>query len=194
MLDFAALDQKQTSLAELTRNLTLGDLKNLTNEMIDQMLLILADARDNDIVFHPVDPAANDRFAANPADITLAWTLGHVVVHATASAEEAAALPTSMARGVPVNDRSRYEMPWQDMKTMTQARARLEESRRMRLAFLNAWPDSPHLEIVNEPWPGAEPVNAVGRFVMGLLHDFHHLEQMQEILRQSQNTPEEKNS
>jgi hypothetical protein len=153
--------------------------------MVDAMLSLIADATDVDVVFQPVDPAAHDSFAANEADVKLAWTLGHVIVHSTASGEEGAALATELARGIEIKGRSRYEVPWETMKTVAQLRARLEESRRIRHAYLNAWPDEPHLELAMPPYPGAEAVNAVGRYASGLRHDDSHLGQLAEIMRQA---------
>lgn len=185
MLDFAALNARRVTLNELVQGLTPADLASLTNEMIDAMLAKLADCTDADVVFVPEDPTANDTFAATAAETNMPWTLGHVVVHVTASSEEAAALAAELARGIEQHGRSRYEAPWQSVTTVAQCRARLEESRRMRLASLGMWPDQPHLEVVYvSPRTGLE-VNAVGRFVFGLLHDYNHLEQMDEILRQA---------
>lgn len=185
MLNFAALRDGKTTFTELVDGLKKGDLRDLTNEMIDTMLALIADCTDADVVFQPVDPDAHDPDAADEADLDIAWTLGHVIVHATASSEESAALATEMARGVPLHGRSRYETPWETVKTIAQCRARLEESRRMRLASLEMWPDTPHLDLTHQPWPGAPEVNAIGRFVLGLGHDAAHLDQIAEIVRQA---------
>ena len=183
MLDFASIRNKTTSLSDITRDLTKEDLRALTNEMIDTMQEITADAIDADVVFVPQDPNANDTFGI-PEEADLAWTLGHVIVHATASSEEAAALALTLARGLPVEGRSRYETPWRTVHTVAQIRHRLEESRRMRLAMLDAWPDEPHLDVTYAPYPGRPPQNAVARFTMGLYHDDAHLDQLREIMRQ----------
>jgi hypothetical protein len=56
----------------------------------------------------------------------------------------------------------------------------------MRLAFLETWPGDAHLDnLYQPPWPGAEPVNAIGRFAFGLMHDSPHLEQMREVMLQA---------
>src|SRR5579872_3465783 len=170
MLDFASVRDKTTSLTNITQNLTQEDLRALTNEMIDTMEEIVADAIDADVVFVPQDPNANDTFGI-PEEAELAWTLGHVIVHATASSEEAAALALTLARGLPVEGRSRYETPWRTVSSVAQIRHRLAGSRRMRLAMLDAWPDEPHLDVIYAPYPGRPPQNAIARFVMGLYHD-----------------------
>jgi hypothetical protein len=153
--------------------------------MIDTMLAQIAGCEDADVVFVPEDPQAQDSFASNSADARLAWTLGHVIVHVTASSEEAAALAAELARGVELHGRSRYETPWQEVTTIVQCRARLEESRRMRLASLAMWPDPPHLECTYIPSPSMGEINAIGRFVLGLRHDFDHLRQIADIVRQA---------
>ncbi len=183
MLDFASIRNKTTSFTNITRDLTNEDLRALTNEMIDMMQEITADAIDADVVFVPQDPSANDTFGILE-EAGLAWTLGHVIVHATASSEEAAALALTLARGLPVEGRSRYETPWRAVHTVAQIQHRLEESRRMRLAMLDAWPDEPHLDVTYAPYAKLGPQNAVARFVMGLYHDDAHLDQLREIMRQ----------
>jgi len=187
MLDFEALREKRTTLEQLVEGLVPADLHRLTDEMVDEMLGILEGAVDADVTFLPDDPDAYDRFASDPSEEKIAWTLGHVVVHTTASAEESAALAATLARGIEIKERSRAEVPWQEVTSVAQLRDRLEESRRIRHAFLNAWPDCPHYELLYHPPypPGANPMNAIGRFVLGLNHDFPHLSQMREDLRQS---------
>lgn len=186
MLDFSLIRSGSATLMELAEGLTVQDLHRLTDEMIDAECAIVADACDADVVFQPVDPDASDPFAVDAAEVNIAWTLGHVIVHTTASAEEAAAQASQLARGVPVNGRNRYETPWQSVTNIADLRARLEESQRMRHAMLNSWPDAPHLELIYAAnYPGAKPVNAVGRFLGGLLHEDSHLEQLREIMRQA---------
>jgi len=183
MLDFTAVKNKSMSITDMTRTLTKADLQALTNEMIDTMQEIISDAIDADVTFVPQDPGAKDTFGV-PEEADLAWTLGHVVVHATASSEEAAALALTLARGLQVEGRSRYETPWRTVTIIAQVRQRLEESRRMRLAMLDAWPDEAHLDVTYSPFPRLDPLNAVSRFIMGLYHDDAHLDQLREIMRQ----------
>jgi hypothetical protein len=185
MLDFQAVRDQRTTLAETVADLTPDDLRDLTNEMVDFMLDLLADCVDADVAFVPEDPDAYDEFAEKEEDLYLAWTLGHVIVHTTASAEESAALAAELARGVEFHGRSRYEIPWETVTTIAQCRHRLEESRRMRLVSLGMWPDAPHLDNVYEPWAGASRVDAIGRFVLGLMHDDSHLDHIAKIVRQA---------
>ena len=185
MLDFAAVKEKQITFQELVADLGKEDLVRLTNEMVDKMLAQIEDCQDADVVMAPDDPAADDTFAANSADAHLPWTLGHVIVHVTASSEESAALAAELARGVEMHGRSRSEVPWETVTTVAQCRHRLEESRRMRLASLDMWPEPPYLENKYVPWPKLGEINAVGRFVLGLRHDWDHLNQIDDIVRQA---------
>ena len=184
MLDFTPVRNKTLSFTDFCRDLTKANLYTLTDEMIDTMLAIITDAQDEDVDFVPQDPEANDTFGI-PEERDLAWTLGHVIVHVTASSEESAALALTLARGLPVEGRSRYEVPWRTVHTVAQLRHRLEESRRMRRAMLDAWPDEPHLDMTYTPYPSVGPINAVTRFVLGLSHDDAHIGQLHKIMLQA---------
>ena len=186
MLDFTPVRVKQVTMAQLAEGLTRDDLRRLTNEMADRMLALIADCVDADVVYVPSDPKAHDEAAATAAELNMPWTLGHLIVHTTASAEESACLAAELARGVAWHGRSRSEVHWQTVSTIQQCRDRLEESRRMRLATLEVWPDQPHLNNVYQPFEGSEFVNCVNRFIRGLSHDDSHLGQIEEIVRQAQ--------
>lgn len=185
MLDFTLVRERKVTINELAAGLTLADLRDHTNDMIDRMLALIVTCTDADVVFQPNDPQAHDQYASSADQVFIGWTLAHVIVHATASSEESAFLAAEMARGVGHHGRSRYEVPWESVTTVAQCRQRLEESRRMRLASLNLWPDEPNLALTYEPWAGAMPVNAQARFIMGLRHDSAHLDQIAEIVRQA---------
>ena len=186
MLDFKAVRDKIITFDELTRGLRIADLRALTTEMIDRELELIRECSDACVTFVPQDPNAHDPYATNAAESGIAWTLGHVIVHVTASSEEAAFLAAEMARGVPLHGRSRYETPWESVTSVAQVRRRLEESRRMRLATLDLWPEAPHMEVLFQWGPDKPLYNPVGRFVLGLRHEADHLEQIAEIVRQSQ--------
>ncbi len=186
MLDFTPVRNKQITIQDLTKSLTVDDLRSLTNAMVDEQLRLIANSTDADVVFEPADPAANDTFASEAGEVNLPWTLGHLVVHVTASSEESAALAAELARGVPHRGgRSRSEILWTTVSTIEQCRQRLEESRRMRLASLDMWPDQPYLDNTYVPREGADPANAVVRFVNGLSHDDSHLAQFQDVVEQA---------
>jgi hypothetical protein len=185
MLDFQLVRDGVITFEELVKALPQDDLSALTNEMIDHILSLIVDCADADVVFEPDDPEANDPYAEREEDVNLAWNLGHVIVHITASSEESAALAAEMARGVENHGRSRHETPWEEMQTMDMCRQRLEESRRMRLGSLEMWPDEPHLDLSYIAWEDGPHVNAIGRFVLGLMHDDSHIGQIGEIVRQA---------
>jgi hypothetical protein len=173
------------TMAQLASGLTRDDLRRETNEMIDKMLSLIADCVDADVTFVPYDPAAFDEDAVTDEEKNMSWTLGHVIAHTTASAEEYAFIAAELARGVKWHGRSRSEAPWRAIATIRQCRERLEESRRMRLATLDVWPDQPHLDNTYQPNPDVEPINCVNRFIRGLSHDDSHLKQLAEIVRQA---------
>ncbi len=79
---------------------------------------------------------------------------------------------------------SRYEVPWTTLTTIEQCRHRLNESLRMRVAALTAWPDHPHLDNLYTPFPGAGNLNARGLFILGLEHDDVHQHQLAKIAQQ----------
>ena len=185
MLDFTPIRNKQKTMGQLAADLSPADLRALTNEMIDSMLGLIAGCADTDVTFVPNDPDANDTFALDKSDVNLAWTLGHVIVHTTASSEESAALAAELARGVPFHGRSRSEVPWETVTTIRQCHERFEESRRMRLASLELWPARPDLDNTYQPYENSEHVNAINRFIRGLSHDDSHLGQLAEIVKQA---------
>lgn len=185
MLNFASVRSKEITLAGLAADLTPDRLRDETNEMVSTVLELIAGCVDADVTFEPVDPAADDPYAQTPEEVKMPWSLGHVIVHTTASSEESAAIAAELARGVAFHGRSRYEAPWQEMTTIEGCRRRLEESRRMRLASLDMWPEEAHLENEYQAWTDGPRVNAVGRFILGLMHEDSHLGQIANIVRQA---------
>ncbi|VAW32253.1 FIG00500791: hypothetical protein [hydrothermal vent metagenome] len=185
MLDFTPVRNKEMSYAELAADLTIEDLRRFSNEVIDYQLSLIADCTDADVVFVPQDPEAHDSYATDESDAEIAWTLGHLIVHVTASTEEGVALAAEMARGVVRDGRSRSEVPWQTVTTLAQCRQRLEESRRMRLASLDMWPDEPHLDNKAIPWEAVGEIDAYGYFILGMSHEQGHLAQIENVITQA---------
>lgn len=183
-MDFNAVNTYQLRMSEFAANFTIEDLRKLTNKSVDQFLALLRLCTDADTVFTLDDPDAHDPYAARfrPDEAHIGWTIGHNIVHATASAEEYAYDAAGLARGVPYHGRSRFEMPWQLITTTQQCIERLEESRRMRLASLGMWPNQPDLENGVTPWKESGWVNAAGLFTWGLAHDASHIHQIKKIL------------
>lgn len=185
MIDFAPVRRKEKTLQDLAEGLTGDQLAGLVDEMCDTFLELIAGADDSDVAFVPEDPEANDTFAATPEEVHMPWTLGHVIVHWTASSEESAALALTLARGLDVTGRSRYEVPWEQVTEAAYLRERIEESRRMQHAMLDAWPNEPHLDKTYSPREGARPMNAVVRFLAGLSHADAHRDQVRDVLAQA---------
>ena len=184
-LDFAPVMNREIPYSDLVANLDAADLRELTNGMVNTMLDLIAECEDADVVFEPDDPGADDNYATDDAERNIPWTLGHVIVHTTATGEESTAVAAELARGVEFHGRSRSEVPWQSVTTLAQCRHRLEESRRMRIASLEMWPDQPHLDNRHKAYDFVGEINAVGYFVLGLFHDDSHLGQIAEIGRQA---------
>lgn len=183
--ELKTIDHDTVRIGDIQHKYTRQDLIDTTNQMIDTMLDLIADADDSYVTFVPQDPDADDPYADDEGDADLAWTLGHVIVHATASGEEGAALGATLARGVVPDWRNRYEVPWQSVTTVQQCRDRLEESRRIRMAYYDAFPDEPLLDTVWSKSKRLGDLNAIGRVIFGLKHDSDHLAQIEEIMRQA---------
>ena len=185
MLDFQPVREKKLTLQELVIDLTKTDLRRELNDMYDEVSRLIADCTDAQVTFVPVDEKAADPYAVEGEE-TISWTLGHVIVHLTASMEESAAIASELARGVAYHGRSRSEVPWRVATTIEYCRARLAESRRMCLASLEMWPDEPYMENTYSPAEGAVPHTAVSRFASGLRHASDHLGQIKEIVHQAE--------
>ena len=186
MLNFNPVREKRITLNDLAADLKKQDLRDLTIKMVETQQSLISDCSDADVITVPEDPLADDPFAERAEDVDLAWTLGHVIVHVTASSEEAAAVAAELARGVKYHGRSRFETTWQTVTTIAQCQERLAESQRIRLASLEMWPVPPHLDNQYNSRPGAPAMNAVSRFIYGLMHDDDHLEQISKIIQQAQ--------
>ena len=188
-IDFSPVSDRSIKYADLAEQVSKADLQKASDESIDRMLALLGDLDDAAIVFDPVDNNADDPYAAE-GEREIGWSLGHLVAHVTASSEEGAAFSSLLARGVPAEERPRFETPWRDVTTKAQCVQRLEESRRMRNAYLNTWPDEPHLDVYRQGMPErfenyTGKLNAIGCFLLGLGHEVGHFEQMQDVKRQA---------
>ncbi len=186
-LDFTPVNRYDVPMEVFAASLTIEELRDLTHASVTTMLVLLDTATDVDVQFVPADPDARDPYATDRANHNLAWTIGHNIVHATASAEEYAAVAAELARGVEFHGRPRYEVPWQQVTTVEQCRHRLKESLRMRVASLDMWPDQPHLSLGYMPWKQAGFCNAKAIFTWGLAHDASHIQQIRSILQQANN-------
>lgn len=190
LIDFSRVDRGELTLYDLSKDLTVAHLRAATIASLDTILDILGDADDSQIAHIPYDPDANDPYA--PPELQhIGWSLAHLVVHVTASSEESAATASILARGIPYTrePRLRYETDWQTVTTRAQVMQRLEESRRMRLAYLDSFPDTPHLDVcrdVSERYlEKFGRMNAFSQFLQGLKHEVGHHDQFREAARQA---------
>lgn len=174
-VDFPAATERRQSLPEQTTGITLADLRTMAGELYDQLDANAAGLTDEQIRFVAEDPAQDEE----PG-----WNFAHVILHVTASAEEGMALGSSLARGVEFTGRSRYEPDWETITTAAQVAQRLAESRRMAFAFLETWPDEPHLDNTYEhSYFG--PMTAIAHGALGLAHGKGQMAQVEEIARQA---------
>ena len=190
LIDFSPLRDDKGNLPDFASRFTVADLKKATNTYIDTITALVDDLSDEQLTFDPEDPHADDPAASNPEDRYIPWNLAHLVLHVTASSEEGAAFGSMLARGVviPAGIRLRYEPNWREVTTKEQVLQRLQESRRIRLAYLDTFPDDPHLDLyrpLDNDSPLNNKINAVGSVLFGLMHEDGHLYQMREVRRQA---------
>ncbi len=193
-IDFSRVDSGELTLYELTQilNLTVADLRAATHESLDTLLAIIGEANDQQITYVPHDPDAHDPYALEEHQ-HIGWSLAHLVLHVTASSEEGAAVASVLARGIPYirEPRLRYEADWQTVTTRAEVLQRIAESRRIRLGYLDTFPDQPHLDVFQDMSEGFTAkfgkMNAPTRFLFGLKHEIGHYDQLREAARQAQN-------
>lgn len=182
MIDFSPVFNGKRKVADLTPDITLDDLKAATDAQIDEMLNLIRDLSDEQVVFVASDPQAEGG---------IGWNVAHLIAHVTASSEENAAISSILARGIdyPFEPRLRAEVDWTTITTTAACIQRLEESRRMRQGYLNAWPDQPRLDTRRTlPEAFAErvgPINAIGAYLLGLVHEAGQFAQLRDIIAQA---------
>lgn len=176
-IDLEAVHAGKVSYADIIGSIRYDDLYRMTDELFDMLESILVEVIDATVFFIPRDTAASDQSKDG-------WTLSHVIAHLTATSEEAAATAAMLARGVQVEGRLRYETPWQDLSTLQMVQARLQESRRICRAFLDAWPNEPHLDVTITLIPLFGAMDAVGFYAFGIAHAQEHFDQLRDIVRQ----------
>ncbi len=186
MIDFLPVQRNELKLGEFATGVTLPELIATINEQIDAFVSLVRDLSDNEVTFIATDPTAAE---------TEGWNVAHVIAHFTASSEENAAVSSILARGIsyPFEPRLRNEVEWTELTTGADCLQRLEESRRIQLSYLNAWPDTPKLDterILPEAFAArVGTINAVGAVLLGLMHADGHRAHVQEIMAQAQKAP-----
>ncbi len=189
LIDFAPVREGSLKLLDFAGRFGFHELRLALNAYYDATLDLLADCDDATLTFEPHDPEAHDPFAPE-ADQHIGWNLAHLVLHVTASLEEGAAFCSLLGRGVTVGGRLRYEPDWRTFTRREQVIGRLEESRRMCLAYLDTLPDPPHLDVFRE-MPEQYiaffgQLNAPANLLLGLLHWDDHMAQMRDAKAQAQ--------
>ena len=190
LIDFSPVESGQIKLHDFAQEFSKDDLRAATNASLDAILAMIGSADDAQLTFFPDDPNADDPYAP-PEERYLGWTLAHLVAHVTASSEESASYSAILSRGIPYprEPRLRYETDWHIMKTRAQVLQRIEESRRIRLAALDMWPDEPHLDVlrdVSERYIERNGLmNAKSGFLNGLKHEHSHHDQIRETARKA---------
>ncbi|MGQ9889333.1 MAG: DinB family protein [Aggregatilineales bacterium] len=189
-IDFSSVKAGEMKMLAFAQRFSPADLRAATNASVDAMLDLIAPLSDAEVVFEPHDPDAHDPFAA-PGEEHIGWNIAHLIAHVTASSEEWAAYSSILARGIvyPAEPRLRSETPWREITTKAQCAQRLQESRRIRLGYLDTWPDTPRLDVLRELSPRFVErfgeLNAPACFLFGLMHEVEHLPQMAEAARQA---------
>lgn len=187
LIDFQPVFSKEKTLQDLANEYSHVDLGNALNGYVDFTTQVFQGLSDEQATFIPTDPDADDPFAASEVERHMGWSLVHLVMHVTASAEEAAAFSSILARGIPIGGRLRSERDWRQVSTCFETLARLDECRRMCLAYLATWPDQPDLitvRIMPENLSWMKP-NAKISFLAGLMHWHKHIEQFQKVVMQA---------
>lgn len=195
--DFTPVTSGETTLIEWSRqqNLTTNDLRRFTVGVLDEIAAIIGDADDAGVTFIPDDPNADDPHAPEPERYQ-GWSLAHLVCHTTATSEEWAAVSSILARGIVYgrDPRPRYEPDWHLLKTRAQVDQRLAESRRMRLGYLDTFPDEPHVHVLRDMSErfiaNNGPINAFAAYLFGLKHELSHMDQIRETARQMREATE----
>ncbi len=191
-VDFSLVFEGEIKLLEFSAQFTRFDLRRASDESLDTIRGFIAGLSDEEVTFDPIDESANDPYAV-AGEEKIGWSLAHLVAHVTASSEEGAAFSSLLARGIAVEERPRYETPWRELQTVDQCLQRIEESRRIRNAYLETWPDKPHLKVNRVLPEGVREqfrerfgdMNASSAFLFGLMHEVGHYEQFREVRRQA---------
>ncbi len=183
-IDFAPVRSQEITMIELAKRYSQDDLRAATHEYLDFLLEIVNSVNDAQLFVEPNDPDANDPYS-KPGEERIGWSLAHLVLHTTASMEESAAFSSILARGVAVGGRLRYEQHWKEVATRAEVLQRIAESRRMCLAYLDTWPDKPHLDVFRQYADSASirttPPNGPASYLNGLSHGYRHIDQIRRV-------------
>ena len=179
-IDFSAIRSGKAKYADLISPIGSKDLRPYTDKAFEAVRSSISSATDGVVTFVPQDSQSTE-------DDEHGWTLAHVIAHLTAVLEGDAAIASVLARGVQIESGLRllYETPWEEIQTVPQVQARLAESQRICNAYLNTWPEQPHLDTTVTLGPLLGPLNAIGIHMFAIGHVYMHYEQLKEIVRQA---------
>jgi hypothetical protein len=180
-IDFAAIRAGKTTFAEQISHVSYEDLRPSIDEAFEAVRSSISSATDMSVTFVPHDPQSTEGDERG-------WTLARVIIHLTALLEGATAMASVLARGIQVENGLSLlsATPWEEIRTVQQVQARLTESQRISRAYLDAWPEQPHLDIQVTYYPSIGPMNAIGISALAIGHAYMHCEQLREIVRQAQ--------
>lgn len=188
-IDFTPIRERTQKAISFAAQYSLDDIRAAAAESVEFMSSLLHGLTDQDVTFAPDDPLADDPYAI-PEEQHIGWSIAHLIVHVTASTEEYVSVASVIARGImyPREPRLRHETHWKSVTTVAQCEQRLRESLRMRLAYLDAFPD----EILPGRWERSErflaiygDLDAKAAYLFGLHHELGHREQLVEARRQA---------
>lgn len=189
LIDFTSVRGDRARIAEFSEQFTLADLRAWVSRYVNATREIVDSVTDADLFYLPHDPDANDTFATNEDEKFIGWSLAHLVLHVTASAEEGATFTSLLARGIAlaVGTRTRWEKDWKLVTTRAEIEQRLAECERLCLSYLSAVPDNPHLDVFrNMPEKLSHlRINAVGALLFSLMHWDEHLPQFRQVADQA---------
>ncbi len=183
MIDFSPVHAGSMKVSDLAASgITLADMQATTEAQFDAILALITPLTDAQTVHIAHDPEAEGG---------VGWNVPHLLAHCLSSFEENASVSSILARGIsyPFEPRLRFEVDWTTLTTTAACVARVQESRRMGLAYLQAWPDQPTLttfRTMPERFTAHfGELNAIGTYLLGLSHNTLHMVQLQEIVRQA---------
>jgi hypothetical protein len=79
-IDFTPVHNHEIRMLEFSQQVSVNDLRQMTNDLFAATRRIIESATDAQIVYEPIDPNADDPYA-KAGEEALAWNLGHLVAH-----------------------------------------------------------------------------------------------------------------
>lgn len=180
VIDFSPLGNGIDQIEVVQSRIGREDVRETINSLYDFLLETVRPLTDAQVCFEPKDEKAENG---------VGWSVAHLVLHATASNEEGSTVASLLARGIVRDGRFRHEPDWKDVTTAEAILQRIQESRRMCLAYLDAWPDRPALDVYRWMPEGSRmsnlKINALGTIAFSLWHGVGHQDQIRDAARQA---------